>query len=355
MKFKITGIDSLGQGVSKDSDKITFIPKTAVGDEGEAEIVAQKKGVIFAKATSFTTQSSQRITPACPHFESCPSCHLQHVSYETELQVKKDAFERLFRKIAMPSTTVIGAPERIGYRNRVQLHYDRKTRKLGMLDVSKHQIVSIPQCMIGQSEIGDEIRRLYSGDQWLSHAPSEPKGHVELYSRASGVHMTWNKPYASGGFTQVNKVMNQKLIEELLKWNAEDRPETLLDLFAGNGNLSNSMKFTQRKGFDMYEKTPGPDFKSLDLYSKNALKAVLKDCPLPDAILLDPPRSGMKDLKEWLKALNPKRVAYVSCDPHTLARDVSGLDDYSVTHAFVLDFFPSTYHFESLLFLERKC
>ena len=41
--FKITGMDSLGQGVSKESDKITFIPKTAIGDEGDAWVQSEKK------------------------------------------------------------------------------------------------------------------------------------------------------------------------------------------------------------------------------------------------------------------------------------------------------------------------
>lgn len=38
--FEITSMDSLGQGVSKVTDKVTFIPKTVVGDKGEAVLIS---------------------------------------------------------------------------------------------------------------------------------------------------------------------------------------------------------------------------------------------------------------------------------------------------------------------------
>jgi tRNA/tmRNA/rRNA uracil-C5-methylase (TrmA/RlmC/RlmD family) len=76
----------------------------------------------------------------------------------------------------------------------------------------------------------------------------------------------------------------------------------------------------------------------------------------PDAIALDPPRTGLpRRAAVALGALAPKRIAYLSCDPATLARDLAAL----VAGGFVLesveafDLFPQTPHVEVLAALRR--
>ncbi|HXH74615.1 MAG TPA: hypothetical protein VNJ08_06595 [Bacteriovoracaceae bacterium] len=357
--FKITSMDSLGQGVSKVSDKVTFIPKTTVGDEGEAVITAEKKGVAFAQVKKFTQQSPERQVPPCPHFENCPSCHYQHIPYTAELKFKHEALEKLFYKVKTPPIEVIGSPQRLEYRNRVQLHYDTGLKKLGMFDIRTNQILAIPQCMIGLPEINQAIKELYQDDKWLSEAPRNPgRGHVELYWINQELKVTWNKPYADGGFTQVYEAMNRMLKEKLKSWTGLGPDVALLDLFAGNGNLSDGLSYSKRLCVDMYAQIPGENFISQDLYHEKALRSILDQLNRrqfkPTSLLLDPPRSGLKDLKLWLDAFKPESVAYVSCDPHTMIRDVASLTDYEVTRTFLIDFFPSTFHFETMLFLEKK-
>jgi 23S rRNA (uracil1939-C5)-methyltransferase len=79
--------------------------------------------------------------------------------------------------------------------------------------------------------------------------------------------------------------------------------------------------------------------------------------PLPDALIIDPPRSGMhpKVVKEILTLL-PKRIVYVSCNPTTQARDVKLLceRDYRVIKIQPVDMFPHTYHIENVALL-HKC
>jgi 23S rRNA (uracil1939-C5)-methyltransferase len=357
--FDITSMDSLGQGVSKVTDKVTFIPKTTIGDKGEAEIQSEKKGVAFARATSFTEYSKLRVKPACVHFESCPSCHYQHVSYEKELEFKKENFEKLFRKLPLPTVEVIGAPERFHYRNRIQLHYSLKSKLIGMRDPQTFAITPIPECLIGTSEVLQEIKRLYSNNSWLREAPANvSEGHVEIYFRDHELKLSWNKPYAEGGFTQVYELMNQKLKDVLKREWQFPTSTALLDLFGGNGNLSQGLSYSKRLCVDIYKAAPGEEFLNQDLYDEKALRNVqqkLKKASMEvEHLLLDPPRSGLKNLNEWVQALRPKTIAYVSCDPHTLSRDVLGLSGYEFKKAFLIDFFPSTFHFESLIILERK-
>ena len=77
----------------------------------------------------------------------------------------------------------------------------------------------------------------------------------------------------------------------------------------------------------------------------------------PDAVILDPPRYGchIEVLKSILIKL-PKRVVYVSCDPSTLARDLSFLvkGGYTVIDVQPVDMFPQTHHIECVVTLETN-
>lgn len=362
--FKISSLDPMGQGVSKLGERITFIPKVLPEEEGEAIIHSQKKGVAFGTISKLTRSSPERIEPVCPHFSQCPSCHYLHVPYEKELEFKKQSLERLFRKLPLPEIKVIAGIRRLQYRNRIQLHYDTKKQVLGMLNTQLQAIVEVPGCQMGLPAVAAEIQRLYQNGQWLKEAPkNSPRGHVEIYWREEKLQTTWNRPYAEGGFSQVFAEMNEALKNELRVWQGSfegpgNKPTDLLDLFAGNGNLSSVLNYSQRLCVDRYESPPGPEFFSQHLYAQNALKNVQQRLKqqnmLPKTVLIDPPRSGLKDLDSWLAALKPDHVAYVSCDPHTLARDLQSLEGFRIKEILLLDFFPSTYHFETAIFLERK-
>lgn len=76
----------------------------------------------------------------------------------------------------------------------------------------------------------------------------------------------------------------------------------------------------------------------------------------PDVIVADPPRAGLDDgVAEQLARLSPPRIVYVSCDPATLARDLTTLRNlgYTLRDIHLFDMFPQTYHIESVALLER--
>ncbi|MGB4752592.1 MAG: 23S rRNA (uracil(1939)-C(5))-methyltransferase RlmD [Fervidobacterium sp.] len=75
-----------------------------------------------------------------------------------------------------------------------------------------------------------------------------------------------------------------------------------------------------------------------------------------DVVVADPPRAGLdkKVCNEILK-LAPQKIAYVSCDPATLARDLAMLKEkYEILSVQPFDMFPQTYHVENVVLLSRK-
>jgi 23S rRNA (uracil1939-C5)-methyltransferase len=62
-----------------------------------------------------------------------------------------------------------------------------------------------------------------------------------------------------------------------------------------------------------------------------------------------------KDVVETIRNVAPNRIVYVSCNPSTMARDLSGLSDlYRVTEVQPVDMFPHTYHIESVAKLVKR-
>jgi 23S rRNA (uracil1939-C5)-methyltransferase len=79
-------------------------------------------------------------------------------------------------------------------------------------------------------------------------------------------------------------------------------------------------------------------------------------CGPMDAIVLDPPRDGAKEIIAKLPQLSPKRIVYVSCNPATLARDAKLLlgAGFQLDSVGVLDMFPHTAHVESMALFVRR-
>jgi len=75
----------------------------------------------------------------------------------------------------------------------------------------------------------------------------------------------------------------------------------------------------------------------------------------PTWMVADPPRAGLgKDATTELLRLKPQRLTIVSCDPATLARDLKVLlgGGYKIGRVSLVDLFPQTYHFETVVRLE---
>ena len=169
-------------------------------------------------------------------------------------------------------------------------------------------------------------------------------------------------------FIQINGSISQQIVRRAIEWLAPKPGERVLELFCGLGNFSAPLAKTgvelvavegeaglvQRARENAERLGLKIQFDQADLFTPSV------DAPWMqghfDAVLLDPPRSGAKEMMPLIAAKKPKRIVYVSCHPGTLARDAGALVNehgYRLVRAGVMDMFPHTAHVESMALFER--
>jgi len=192
------------------------------------------------------------------------------------------------------------------------------------------------------------------------HITEEPRwsdisGEFRYRTKAGALRVS------GGSFFQVNRF----LVEELVGIVAGGRSgEVGLDLYAGVGLFS--VALAPSFGHIMAVESSQGSSADLKYNSPRNVKAVRStvDAYLagqgakvrPDYVVADPPRAGLGDhVARSLAKMGAPRVAYVSCDPATLARDLIALTaaGYRVERLHLVDLFPQTYHIESVVELAR--
>jgi 23S rRNA (uracil1939-C5)-methyltransferase len=166
-------------------------------------------------------------------------------------------------------------------------------------------------------------------------------------------------------FQQANREANAALVAcalDLLRPDGAD----VLELFCGSGNFTAPLAARAASVASVEGQGPAIELARADLAGRNVrffagealaiASALAREGRRFGAVLLDPPRDGMKGLGPLLRGLGTPRAVYVSCDPATLARDVRGAVSagFRVSAARAVDMFPQTHHVEGVVLLERE-
>ena len=173
-----------------------------------------------------------------------------------------------------------------------------------------------------------------------------------------------------GSFQQVNIALNHKVRDHIRALCEDISPSNILDVFCGSGNLSlavsglsanlTGVEFDPIAIDNAKHSVKANSLKQTEFYADDAKKFLLKEVKKNneyDLIILDPPRAGFYEGLEAMLMLNPKDIIYMSCDPVTLARDLEVLvkNGFEISKFDAFDFFPQTYHIESVVWLNRAC
>ena len=386
--------------------RAVFVPFGLPGETVRVRLTQEKQSFARGELLEILTASSERIDPKCKHFGKCGGCHYQNLSYVNQRQAKteilRDQLQRI-GKIENPTINpIIASPLEWNYRNQVQFHLTAEG-KIGFMNSKGNSALPIEECHLPETSIDSfwrdlqfesnkDIERvsLRAGrDEELmvlleSESPKAPE--LEIEADVSVVHLFDEHPVVIAGrdhfvitilekdfrvsaasFFQVNTKMAEKMVQHLLTCLPISLSTTLLDIYCGVGLFS---KFFAPKsklviGIESAESACEDfafnldEFDNVELYegaAEEILPGLAVRLDSSTYMIVDPPRAGIeKHALDAIISIKPQTIAYVACDPSTLARDAARLINggYKLKEVTPFDLFPQTYHIESISIFER--
>lgn len=366
------------------------------------EITKETRDWDEARIVEILEPSPRRIAPPCPLYQKCGGCNLMHADYEFQLEMKKRVAEELFARASVPIPPVkILSKNPLGYRNRMEFLAG------GLQERGTNNVIALEQCPIASAEINSwlastpsELRpkcraMVFGSDRaepnlTIAEIPSEknskksdlreknlrrkkfrtPRSSMQdLSQNPVEVNLCGKKiAFDAKGFFQSNLGMLELAIPKIMQGLSGKHA---LDLYSGCGtfsvflaeNFSHVTMVEHNKGAATFAEQNMAGFPhstfavSGAVFAKYHAEYAAKQGGAFDLVFADPPRSGMeKEVCEWLCKSGAPKIAYLSCDTATQARDVAKLaqSGYIVEEAWLLDFYPQTSHLETFLTCVKK-
>lgn len=348
----------------------------------------------------------------------CQWQHIDYsVHGELKKNILIDILKRMGGQKEIPPMTVIPSPKSYGYRIRVQLKTEGKAlgyyqeRSHHIVDIEHCPIAHplVNQLILLLRERLPFLSQFEEVE--ISVSPEEKKGVLLLhplsfakemrtfakellqdYSILKGIMISgkgrftsignpfltfsvsfdragekkgWSLRASPESFFQVNVEQNQALLQTVLRFGEVNKGESVLDLYAGIGNFTLPLALGAKEVLGIEENEKAVEDARFNVerngitqcrMKRGRVEEVLKNWngKAPDLVVLDPPRSGGKEVVNQIIGLKPKRIVYVSCDPTTLSRDLRLFSEkgYSLQEVSLIDMFPQTYHMEVVALLK---
>lgn len=346
---------------------------------------------------------------AGPGVMACGGCHYQHLPYEKQLEIKTailiDQLKRIGKLENPPVQPMVACPNPWNYRNHIQFSLD-ENGKLGYvfpLPLGEGRVREVTECHLPEPPINEfwhqlefepetDVERVslrVGNDDDLmlvleSDSPEPPELEIEAGISVAH-HYEGNTVVIAGSdhvvirvldrdfkvsaasFFQVNTVMAGKMVEHLFTCLPDSLSTTLLDLYCGVGLFS--AFFAPKCGRVIGVESSSSacedfvvnldEFDNVELYegpAEEILPGLVGQIDNLSYVIVDPPRAGIERyVLDAIVQLKPQKIAYVSCDPSTLARDAARLihGGYKLKDVKPFDLFPQTYHIESISLFEK--
>lgn len=398
-----------GFGLAHGGGHTLLVALAATGDEVEVEIVSTRGGACFARIVRIIKPSTARAVPPCPYFGRCGGCDFQQLNYQAQLAAKldiiRDAMRRTSHLTELPEVTITPAPHEWNYRSRIEWQYDSMRSRLGYYERGSHRIVDVSHCPVAALELERTLAELRAEQMAKGSEADEPieframvgdEGEVAVTPRTERFSRTELRRtirgetylYSAECFFQINHDLLPDLIAEALRpieltatttqaANSHTATHSIagemaLDLYCGVGlfTVPLARRFRRVIGVEAHPVSSSYAKRNLTDANLNGDGATgaqvatesVKDwlaqnennLPHIDFVLLDPPRAGAEGATvQRLINLKPSRIAYVSCDPVTLARDLGlfAAVGYKLESLRAFDLFPQTHHVETVAHL----
>jgi 23S rRNA (uracil1939-C5)-methyltransferase len=374
-----------GAGLAHASGYTFFVTLAAPGDRVRVRVERVRGKVAFASVLEIIAPSPVRVEPPCPYFGRCGGCDFQQLTYEAQLQSKVEIIRDCLRRIARleppAEIPITPSPAIWHYRSRARWQHDELRGHLGYYELASHRVCDVAECPVVLPEVQAKLSALrealkagaldetaeefqaVAGDDGVSLLPPLAEQDAgERYRNIAGERYRFNAEC----FFQINHALLEPLLVEALK---DATGDTAVDLYCGVGlfTLPLARRFARVVGVE--GNASATAFARLNLANAQLSNADIKTARVGqwleqhaqtltpvDFLLLDPPRAGAEpETLAGILAMRPRRIAYVSCDPATLARDLRGLVNggYTLDSLAAFDMFAQTHHVETVAHLTQ--
>jgi tRNA/tmRNA/rRNA uracil-C5-methylase (TrmA/RlmC/RlmD family) len=401
-----TGAIAAGGGcvARADDGRVVFVRHALPGERVMATITAETSSFLRADAVEILDASPDRVEPPCPYAGPgrCGGCDWQHVDLAAQRALKTSLIAEQLRRVAATDLEVTveevpGAPTGLAWRTNVRFAVDRAGH-LGLRRHRSHDIEPIDRCLIATTEVesleleqlrwpgatevdvraspdGGRVVSVSSGRQRLRALPRVEAGLVvdgRTRRQPNCVHFeVLDRPYrvTAGSFWQVHPGAATLLATVVLDVLEPKVGEHVLDLYAGVGLFTAligdavgptgsvlAVERDRRACADALHNVAG--LEHVEIRKASVSPSLVADhVGRPDLVVLDPAREGAgRAVMAALDALRPlpRRIAYVSCDPASFARDLRVMLDagWTMPSLRAFDLFPMTEHVELVGLLE---
>ena len=384
VQLKLTGMGRLGEALAQEDGKQVFVFGGIPGELVVAEVLRERREHLEARVVEVVEPSLHRVEAPCSYFGACTGCQWQHMDYAYQLLLKwevvTDALERVGGLQGVPVEETLPSPRTLGYRNHARFTVSREGARLGFVNRLTRRWVEVQECQLMVPWINDALAALQGrvGEttqvslrygaktgSWILqptlHGQDVPleSGQKQYQEELLGRSFRVSSP----SFFQVNAPQAEQLAALAMEALALTGNETVVDAYAGVGTFAVLLAGSAYRVIAIEESASAledarqnvADSSNVELW-RGKTEEVLGGLTgeQVDAVILDPPRAGCQPRAlEGLLTLGPRRIAYVSCDPETLARDLKVLTQgpYRIERVQPVDMFPQTHHVECVVTL----
>lgn len=380
-----------GRGAGRGPDGMIVVAGAVPGDLVAVRVVTRRGRTVEGEVEAMVEASPERRAPPCPWDAACGGCDLAAIRPEARLARLAHLIGHTLELPTPPE--VVPSPRPTAHRARVKLAIDRG--RVGYRAHRSHDLVEPGTCAVARPELQEALVRLRDPrhDAIRAAATSvelRSDGARAVYAFEGGPppggldalgDVAWNGRAVAGdptlqlqvdgaslragprSFYQVNLEANALLVAHVVAEVVARRPERVLDLYAGIGNLT--LPLARATGVPVTAVELDGDSVSdlrhnaaghrIEVFASRVERYDVARSPF-DALVLDPPRAGTEGQLPRFLALRPRVVVLVACDVRSARRDTRDAiaKGYRVAGVRGFDLFPDTHHVETVVVLERR-
>jgi len=147
-----------GEGIGRVNNFTVFVPGAILGERVRVKIKEVKKNFARGQLEEIILASPHRIKPLCSVYHLCGGCHLQHIVYEKQLEIKKEIVENALERIGnqnIKALPTMGMKDPWRYRNKgyFQVNQEKGRVQLGFYKAGTYDFVPASGCVLFSLQI----------------------------------------------------------------------------------------------------------------------------------------------------------------------------------------------------------